>query len=241
MTSPLRLAILLMSGLVFWSCDVSESGGPDTLTFRLDDSLKISGGKYDSVQLDLYTISGKDTSFRRILFRGIYSDPAQLEKLSMGDKISGDFLIRVIAYREHQKILEVGVPFIDGQASPDRIVYKAPSMPPINNAPVFISGLGNVSMPERETRQITIKAKDMDGDPIRFSIQNLDSLRSLFPNGVEAITVFSAGDSLLLTFSPGSASGNYPFRIALYDSIAPSVVQTVIISVGKVNRPPALS
>jgi hypothetical protein len=245
MTALYRFAVFLLfsllSGLAFVACNVSESGKPDTLTFALHDSLKTSSGKYDSVQLDLYVISGNDTSFRRMIFRGKYEKPDQLENLSLGENLSGDFVIRVIGYRNHEKILEAGVPFINGRASEFPIVYKSPADRPIKQAPTFVSGLENASMLEGETKRITIKAKDADGDAIHFVIQNLDSLRALFPEGEKAITVMSAGDSLLLTFSPGSTPGNYRFRIALIDSAAQSAVQTLVISVGKVNRPPALS
>ncbi len=93
-------------------------------------------------------------------------------------------------------------------------------------------------MNEGESRRIVLKARDPDGDPIRFQIPDLDSLRSIFP--ANSIQVAADGDSLVLDFSPHSTKGNFRFRIALLDPFLPPVIQTLTLSVGAVNRPPSV-
>ena len=226
-----------------WTCNLSDSRQPDTLTFRVNDSLKTSSGKYDSIQVDLYSITGKDTVFQKILFRGEYSNPAQLENLALGEGMPHDFIIRVSGFRNKEKVLEVGVPFADGKPTNNPIVYKAPDPIPLspNHAPTFVAGLQNVSMMEGETKRIVLEGKDEDGDHIHFNIQNLDSLRGLFANGAAAIATLSAGDSLVILFAPGNAKGNYRFRLAVMDATTGIDVQILTVSVGKINRPPSLS
>ncbi|HKP94533.1 MAG TPA: hypothetical protein VJ385_02130 [Fibrobacteria bacterium] len=113
--------------------------------------------------------------------------------------------------------------------------------PHANHAPTIGLGLHTVSMLEGESKTIVLKAKDEDGDPITFEVLNLDSLRSLFPDGAKAIEIVKGGDSLIIGFLPGKAKGNYRFRIAALDPSGGIDVQTLAISVGKVNRPPSVS
>jgi hypothetical protein len=113
--------------------------------------------------------------------------------------------------------------------------------PRVNHAPTIGLGLHNVSMLENESKTITLKGKDEDGDPIRFSVPNLDSLRALFTDGKKAIEILTGGDSLVIGFLPGTAKGNYRFRIALMDTAGAVEEQILTISVGKVNRPPSVS
>src|SRR4051812_35634526 len=89
--------------------------------------------------------------------------------------------------------------------------------PRVNHAPTIGLGLHNVSMLEGESKTIVLKAKDEDGDQVRFSVLNLDSLRSLFSDGNKAIEIVTGGDSLVIGFLPGKAKGNYRFRIAAVD------------------------
>jgi len=51
----------------------------------------------------------------------------------------------------------------------------------------------------------------------------------------------SGGDSLKIAFSPGSRKGNYRFRIVVADTAGGVEEQILTISVGHVNRPPAVS
>jgi hypothetical protein len=111
----------------------------------------------------------------------------------------------------------------------------------VNHAPTFGLGVHDLSMLEGESKVLVLKARDEDGDPMKFAIPNLDSLRALFPDGEKAIVVSSAGDSLKIAFTPGSAKGNYRFRILVSDTAGGSEEQIVTISVGKVNRPPTVS
>ena len=113
--------------------------------------------------------------------------------------------------------------------------------PRVNHAPTIGLGLINVSMLEGESKTITLRAKDEDGDPVKFSIQNLDSLRALFPDGARAIEIVTGGDSLVIGFLPGAAMGNYRFRIAVTDTVGGIEIQILTISVGKVNRPPSIA
>jgi photosystem II stability/assembly factor-like uncharacterized protein len=234
----IRLAIFCILGYWICACDISETRSPDTLTFRLDDSLKTSSGKYDSVRLDLYTMSGADTIYARTLFHGVYRDSDQLRNLSLGRGSDGNFLVRVIAYRNGKSVLEVGVPFTKGESATVPIVYRVPAPDSSTHAPYFLSGLQDISMNEGESRRIVLKAKDTDGDPIHFQILNLDSLRFLFP--ANSIQVATDADSLVLDFSPGSVQGDFRFRIALLDPSLPSVIQTLTVSVGVVDRPPSI-
>ena len=71
----LFLACLASCLVGILSCNVSNSQKPDTLTFRLPDSLTVDAGKYDAVRLDLYSISGTDTVFVKTLFSGPYEEP----------------------------------------------------------------------------------------------------------------------------------------------------------------------
>ncbi|MDB5048931.1 MAG: hypothetical protein JWO30_2002 [Fibrobacteres bacterium] len=113
--------------------------------------------------------------------------------------------------------------------------------PHVNHAPTIGLGLHNVSMLEGESKTITLKAKDEDGDPMHFEVQNLDSLRALFPDGAKAIEILTGGDSLVIGFLPGPSKGNYRFRIAVMDPFGGIEVQILTISVGKVNRPPSVA
>lgn len=201
MLLPIRLAIACLLGCLISACDLSETRSPDTLDFHLDDSLKSSSGKYDSIRLDLYSVSGTDTSYAGTLFHGAYRDSNQLRNLPLGRGLDGNFLIRVIAYRNGESVLEVGVPFTKGEGT-EPIIYRATVADSSKrHAPYFLSGLQDVSMHEGESRRIVLKAKDADNDPIRFQILNLDSLRSLFPPN--SIQVAADADSLILDFSPG--------------------------------------
>jgi hypothetical protein len=112
--------------------------------------------------------------------------------------------------------------------------------PRVNHAPTLGLGVHNVSMLEGESKVLVLKARDEDGDPIAFTIPNLDSLRALFPDGKKAITVATGGDSLRLVFVPGSSKGNYRFRIVVSDTAGGVEEQLLTISVGKVNRPPSV-
>ncbi|MDQ3003701.1 MAG: hypothetical protein M3Y08_20885, partial [Fibrobacterota bacterium] len=125
----------------------------------------------------------------------------------------------------------------------DTLMNDDPSStgPRLNHAPTIGLGLNNVSMLEGESKTITLRAKDEDGDPVKFSIQNLDSLRALFPDGAKAIEVVTGGDSLVIGFLPGPAKGNYRFRIAVTDTAGGIEIQILTISVGKVNRPPSIA
>lgn len=110
-----------------------------------------------------------------------------------------------------------------------------------NHAPSIGLGSHNVSMGEGESKTIVLTARDEDGDAVRLLVQNLDSLRSLFPDDSKAIDIVSGGDSLLIGFLPGRASGNYRFRIAAMDDRGGIDVQVLTISVGKVNHPPEVT
>jgi hypothetical protein len=123
----------------------------------------------------------------------------------------------------------------------DTLKTDDPASTGVNHAPTIGLGLNNVTMLEGESKTITLRAKDEDGDPIKFAILNLDSLRALFPDGAKAIEVVTGGDSLVIGFLPGSAKGNYRFRIAVTDTAGGIEVQILTISVGKVNRPPSVS
>lgn len=114
------------------------------------------------------------------------------------------------------------------------------SRPRVNHAPTLGLGAPNVTMLEGDTKVITLKARDEDGDPIAFLIPNLDSLRALFPDGKQAIGVSSGADELRISFQPGSAKGNYRFRIVVSDTAGGVEEQLLTISVGKVNRPPTV-
>jgi hypothetical protein len=48
--------LFLVPALLIWTCDLSNTPKKDTLTFRLNDSLMVAAGKYDSVRLDLYAV-----------------------------------------------------------------------------------------------------------------------------------------------------------------------------------------
>ncbi len=241
MKARIRFGLLLLIGIWGWSCNLSDTSKPGTLTFHLNDSLKTASGKYDSIHLDLYTISGSDTLFAKTLFHGVYTDPGQLQDMPLGEGVAGNFVVRVVGFKNKQVALEIGVAFANGQASPKPIVYKSPLPADLGqHGPVFIAGLRNTAMAEGETRRIVVKAASDNGG-LQIAIQNLDSLRSLFIDGANAISVNSAGDSLVLVFSPGSAKGTYHFRVALTDSLQKQAVQILIVSVGKVNRPPSLS
>jgi hypothetical protein len=159
-----RFALLAILGLFAWSCNVSDSRKPDTLTFHVGDSLKTSSGKYDSIQLDLYLIRENDTVLNKTLFRGIYNFPSQLKDLPLGTGVSGDFLIRVIGYRKNQKVLEIGVPFSEGTASQIPIVYKSGANRPPS---ISFSGLDTghtFRIKEGRTLSFIVKAIDPDSD-----------------------------------------------------------------------------
>ncbi|MBW8889151.1 MAG: hypothetical protein JF616_15460 [Fibrobacteres bacterium] len=110
-----------------------------------------------------------------------------------------------------------------------------------NHAPTLGLGVHDLSMLEGESKVVVLRARDEDGDPLTFSIPDLDSLRALFPDGDRAISVVSGGDSLKIAFSPGSRKGNYRFRIVVADTAGGIEEQILTISVGHVNRPPAVS
>ena len=236
----IRLVFMLAALAGLLSCDVSNTSKPDTLTFRLPDSLKVTVGKYDTVQLDLYRISGSDTEFVGTLFRDAYENPAQLANLLLPEGLDGNFLVRVSGIKDGRKTLDLGVAFANGQASKQPITYPIPVIP-VNRAPAFTAGLEARSLREGESLSVTLKAQDEDGDAVTLSVQNLDSLRGLFPNRPEAITVTVHADSLVLRFDPGAAPGNYRFRVAVSDSAGAFDVQVLVLTVGKVNRPPTLS
>lgn len=113
--------------------------------------------------------------------------------------------------------------------------------PRINHAPTLGLGVHDLSMLEGESKVVVLKARDEDGDPLTFSIPNLDSLRALFPDGQQAISFASGGDSVKIGFAPGSRKGNYRFRIDVADTAGGSEEQILTISVGHVNRPPSVS
>ena len=113
--------------------------------------------------------------------------------------------------------------------------------PHVNHAPTLGLGVHNVSMLEGESKVILLRARDEDGDAVRFAIPNLDSLRALFPDGKKAIDIVTGGDSLRIFFQPGSAKGNYRFRIVVSDTAGGVEEQLLTISVGKVNHPPTVS
>ena len=131
-------------------------------------------------------------------------------------------------------------PGLNDPFGPDTTVTPQGKGPKVNHAPTMGLGVHNVSMLEGEAKVILLKARDEDGDPIRFTIPNLDSLRALFPDGKKAIDVASGGDSLRIYFLPGAAKGNYRFRIVVSDTAGGVEEQLLTISVGKVNHPPAL-
>jgi hypothetical protein len=238
-----RFSLLLAGIALLLACNVSTTDQPDTLTFRLPDSLKASEGKYDTVRLDLYSVSEADTILLETLFDGPYNDPGQLKKLPLPSGLDGAFLVRVTAYKEGRRLLDLGVPFADGRQAGKNVVYPLPSIDsiPANRAPAFTSGLQSRSMMEGEVVTITVKARDEDGDAFSIRLQNLDSLRGMFPNRPEATTTFADADSLMLRFDPGAAPGNYRFRLSVADSAGAGEVQVLAVSVGKVNRPPRLS
>ncbi|MEO7426071.1 MAG: hypothetical protein ABI036_12860 [Fibrobacteria bacterium] len=240
----LKLAVLFGACLLTWTCNVSDAHKSDTLTFQVGDSLKISSGKYDSIQLELYSIRGTDTVRSKVIFHGAYKNASQLENLDLGQNLSGNFVIRLIGYRKDQIVLEVGIPFSDGKPSQSPIVYKAPDKPNEiikNHAPTFTSGIENLSMFEGETKRIVVKANDEDGDPIQIKVKNLDSLRGLFSNSPAAIFVDTEVDSIVIAFTPGSEKGNYRFQLTVTDSHSAVEAQVFTISVGAVNRPPSVS
>jgi photosystem II stability/assembly factor-like uncharacterized protein len=236
----IRLLLACSIGIWIGACDLSEPRKPDTLTFHLDDSLKTSSGKYDSIHLDLYTIAGRDTVYAGTFFRGLYQDSNQLRDLSLGTNLKGDFLVRVIAYRKGKPDLEVGIPFsLDGQKGVP-IIFRAPAGDSVeSHSPYIVSGFKDYSLNMGGNLRIILKAKDVDGDSIQVQIRNLDTLRALFP--ANAIQTQNGGDSLVIDFSPGPVMGNFRFQIVLLDPVLPSVVQTLIVSVGSVNRPPSIS
>jgi hypothetical protein len=122
----------------------------------------------------------------------------------------------------------------DGSGGPDSSAYE-------NHPPSIGLGSHTVRMKEGESKSITLKATDPDGDPVHFSVLNLDSLRALFPDGSKAITILAKGDSLIIGFVPGEAEGSYRFRIAAMDDAGGIAVEYLTIEVGQVNHAPAVS
>jgi formylglycine-generating enzyme required for sulfatase activity len=110
---------------------------------------------------------------------------------------------------------------------------------PSNHPPEFIAGMQNRTMSQGETLTLKLVAHDQDtADSLRFALSNGDSLRSLFIGMNSAIQLSVLHDTAVLIFSPGSRSGNYPFKVALSDGID-NISTTIVVSVGNVNRPPA--
>ncbi|MDB5048933.1 MAG: hypothetical protein JWO30_2004 [Fibrobacteres bacterium] len=177
----LRVSIFALAGLFVWTCNVADSRKPDTLTFRVNDSLKTSSGKYDSIELDLYTIHGKDTVFKKILFRGKYTDASQLVNLPLGEGVSGDFEIRVIGFRDKKKVLEVAVPFSGGTPAEKAIIYIAPDSVPhkTNHAPTLSFGASNPGssfrLKEGRTISLHIAAVDPDSGDLVTLLSPLDA------------------------------------------------------------------
>jgi hypothetical protein len=121
----------------------------------------------------------------------------------------------------------------DGSGDPDSSTL-------VNHAPSIGLGSHTVRMKEGESKSITLKAADEDGDPVHFVVLNLDSLRALFPDGSKAIAVVAKADSLIIGFVPGNAKGSYRFRIAAMDDAGGIDVEYLTIEVGSVNHPPTV-
>jgi len=110
-----RLLLLAFLVLFASTCNVSNSN-PDTLSLHLDDSLKASNGKYDSLQIAVYVINGQDTSYHQVVFHDAYTDSTQLLNLSLPNLPSNNFIVILSGYHAGTKVLVMELPFSSGQA-----------------------------------------------------------------------------------------------------------------------------
>ncbi len=101
------------------------------------------------------------------------------------------------------------------------------------NRPPVLARIGDKTISEGQLLQFTITATDPDGDPLAYSASNL-------PSG-------ATFDPITQTFSWSPTydqAGNYPeVRFTVTDSGIPpaSASEAITITVGNVNRPPALA
>ena len=95
--SPSRPLWACCIGLFAWGCNLFEPKPrpPDNLTLHLNDSLKSSNRKYDSLGIYV-TVAGIST----LVFHGAYNDSTQLMNLPVGNPPGGNFIVTVRGYRE---------------------------------------------------------------------------------------------------------------------------------------------
>ncbi len=109
-----RLLLLGLLGLFTSTCNVSNSK-PDTITLHLNDSLKASSGKYDTLQIDVDVINGQDTSYHQIIFHDAYTDSTQLINLPLPNLPSDNFIVILSGYHVGAKVLVLQLPFSSGK------------------------------------------------------------------------------------------------------------------------------
>ena len=100
------------------------------------------------------------------------------------------------------------------------------------NRPPVLSPIGSRSIGEAQTLTFALTATDPDGDSLSYSAGNLPTGASFNPT------------TRTFTWTPGyGTAGNYSVLFTVTDNGTPptSDSETVTITVGNVNRPPALS
>ena len=96
-----------------------------------------------------------------------------------------------------------------------------------NRSPI-LSGIGNQSVTEGSALSLTLSGSDPDGDALTFSVSSNPSGSSLSGN--------------VFNWTPGSdQAGSHSLTLAVSDGRGGDASETIVISVGDVNRPPVLA
>jgi len=103
---------------------------------------------------------------------------------------------------------------------------------PVNNPPAFNPSIGDKEVSENETLTFTIAASDLDGNNLTYEHSSLPS-GALFDTSTRTFSWTPTYDQ----------AGSYSITFTVVDDGSPpaSVSETIIITVGDVNRPPALA
>lgn len=129
---------VLFTALVFWTCNVSDPQHTQ-LNVKLADSLAVEAGKYDTIQIDIYSADGSSLLVPKA-FVGEYhqNQNGQISGIDLGTGIPENFTIQVTGYKDKVKKLVYTIT-VKGSLSDSAVVIfvlrDTSSIPPQGDKP----------------------------------------------------------------------------------------------------------
>ncbi len=226
-----RLIALSLLAFLVWTCNTSDSTGPDTISLTLSDSLKSILKKDDSLVVLRFDIKGSgtnDTLFQDTLYHGLYNSPDQLGNLQLPPPTLSNFLIVFNVYRNGQKILSRELAFTNGKPGTSQGISI--SIDSTKKVPV-----DTVTKPKGRGI-VAVNPKT-----INFNVGGLSTTlhASITPDSMSQAVIWKSTDSTIATVTPGGLVT--PVKVGRVVIRARSVADTSALDSASINVQAAIA